>query len=54
MVYKYGGVTYYLKAHLESSQFPYQEEELIVPFGKILNSQLQGWSHFVSGPYEPK
>ena len=28
MVYKYGVVTYYLRAHLEWSQFPYQEEEL--------------------------
>ena len=29
MVYKYGGATYFFKrAHLESNQFPYQQEEL--------------------------
>ena len=32
MVYKYGGVTYFLRAHLEWSQFPDQEEEPVSAF----------------------
>ena len=28
MVYKYGGATYFSRAHLEWNQFPYQQEEL--------------------------
>ena len=28
MMYKYDGATYFLRAHLEWNQFPYQQEEL--------------------------
>ena len=52
MVYKYGGVTYYLRISNEAT-FRTRRRSLM-PFDKILNSKLQGWSRFSSAPMDRK
>ncbi len=53
MVYKYGGVTYYLRAISNEATFRTRRRSL-VPFYKILNSKLQGWSRFSIAPMNRK